>query len=41
MRRAGSPDIKYVFAATCARQIHPDPLVLPQQNSETAPQRGA
>ncbi len=33
--------IKFVFAVTCAWQIHPDPPILPQQNGETAPQRGA
>ena len=31
--------IKFVFAATCARQKHPDPPVLPQQNGETAVRR--
>jgi len=33
--------IECVFAARMSRQIHIDPPILPQQNGETAPQRGA
>ena len=32
--------IGYVFPRTCAGEKHDDPPILPQQNGETAPQRG-